>query len=358
MSKLIMAFSLILLAQSIQLSAWAQEAIGKISTIKPRKNFALTLTRKGSPLTDSKKNTAIMVGDVIETGAKTQVILRFNDGNTLLVRGSSKLTVEVYEDKAKGRIRTEGIIHGLIDNNYESNADSYFEFTSESAIAGVRGSIIGVHVNPQSQKMTAFLQEGSKPAYIRQPGSTALTDFQPNSVASSSTSGVQVVDFNPQVHSALQLPPEIVQAVETQDAAVLETAMESNTELDSANTEGLNTDLPSEVPATEGQDSINLNLEDSSGESFFPEFDSDERIGSLLNEGRGLLGLFRKMRKKKVKRPEVEVDSVELFEFSPTKNKLKEFKTQVENIGEKVNKENKTNRDVENSKVKVKLTFE
>lgn len=379
----------------LHLSAYAASPIGKISTIKPRKGYEITLTRAGKKLPAVKRDTDVWVGDIIETGSVTQVIVRFDDGNTLLIRSASKITIEEYEKGQKGSIKTEGIIHGLIDNAYEGSADSHFEFTSSSAIAGVRGSIIGVFVSPQSGQIMAFLQEGAKPAYIRPPESRAFTDFNPNTVASSSRdAGFQVVNFNPSVHSALRLPDTALDAIrtdniqmfeqmselDTMDTSTLEEAMPppaepaagpppaGETPLADEGTADTQTSFdpapPQEtLPAKKSADQSpmpTLSAEDKSGASLFPTI----TFGSKGKDGRsGMVGMFMDMRSKAQGGVVATMTGTGtslggLFSrLDPTRDLQQQLDTFIQQVDELRRTTEEQQRQIQSSRVRVNINF-
>lgn len=335
-------------------SSFAQSPIGKVSTIKPKKNFELTIIHNGQKLESVAQDTPVYVGDKVQTGPSTQVIIRFEDGNTVLLRQGSAMIVETYEHQKKGKIRTEGIIHGLIDNNYQSNADSYFEFTSSSAIAGVRGSIIGVHVDRNTQQLTAYLQEGTKPAYVRTAQSPIVTDFNPNNVATASAqTGAAVVPFNPDLHKTLQLPETIVSGIKTGDTKAFEQPNELDkqdvTKLQESTAPAASTETTS-APEESSADTVAVDLKDS-GSSLFPEFESGR--GEGLKSKSGLVGLFSKMREKIQDKPKLE----DFKTMTPNTLKQSEIKSFAEKLKDVLQKETAQQRQIQNSKVKVNLNF-
>jgi hypothetical protein len=195
------------------LTSYGQDPVGKISMIKPKTGYGLRILRNGTPLPQVEVNTPVRVGDQVTTNADTMAIVRFEDGNTLLIRKDSSITLEVYESKQQGQIKVEGLIHGLIDNTYEGNASSRFEFVSPSGIAGVRGSLVTFqNIN---NVCSFYVQRATTPAYIQQGFGLPLMNVRQGDVGmlvrveiGMTPEGPRVVIFDPGLHSALELPPD------------------------------------------------------------------------------------------------------------------------------------------------------
>lgn len=88
--------------------------------------------------------TAVAVGDVIETGLKDKARLKFVDGSVLAIGPSSKITVAAFEHSADKREASVKVLLGQFWMRVAAFAgkENLVEVRTPNAVAGIRGTTV------------------------------------------------------------------------------------------------------------------------------------------------------------------------------------------------------------------------
>lgn len=152
------------LAQNLpQTVGWVTSATGQVS-VTSNINAAPVPLRTGQE---------ISTGMTIATGSGSAVRLLMKGDNVITISQNSKITITQYLVGPQKSVSQFDLLVGKIRAAVASkllSSNSVFEIRTKNAVAGVRGSMIGVEYNPQNNSTLVGCGEGE--CYIKVNGQT------------------------------------------------------------------------------------------------------------------------------------------------------------------------------------------
>jgi hypothetical protein len=150
---------LVLVALNLLLSSGALAAVvGRITQLEGR----VEILKKGElPATPAKLNDGVEPGDVLRTKSLSKAQITFVDKSIVTISPGSRLAIEEYQvDSAKGKRQAvlklfQGLALTVVSKIYQSEKPD-FVVKTHTAIMGVRGTEVGIRLNPNSSTFLNF----------------------------------------------------------------------------------------------------------------------------------------------------------------------------------------------------------
>jgi hypothetical protein len=177
---------LVLVALNLLLSSGALAAVvGRITQLEGR----VEILKKGElPAAPAKLNDGVEPGDVLRTKSLSRVQITFVDQSIVTISPGSRLAIEEYQvDSAKGKRHAvlklfQGLALAVVSKIYQSEKPD-FVVKTHTAIMGVRGTEVGIRLNPNSSTFLNFVGRTRVSSIFPEiPGTVELIDMHGTTV--------------------------------------------------------------------------------------------------------------------------------------------------------------------------------
>jgi hypothetical protein len=132
-------------------SVFAQEA-GTIARLSGK----ASITAADNTTRDAKANEGVNTGDVITTAAGAELLVRFKDNSTMIVRSDSKVKISQFrfEKKATDTVNTSLVSGTLraVSGQIAKAQPANVKYDAGAATIGIRGTDIEVSIVPEGAK--------------------------------------------------------------------------------------------------------------------------------------------------------------------------------------------------------------
>ena len=129
----------------------AQEA-GTLSRVSGK----ATVTTTENATRDAKANEPVSVGDIVTTEAGAEVLIRFKDSSTMIVRSASKLKISQFRFEKKSTDTSQSsLLSGTlraVSGQIAKAQPSNVKYDAGAATIGIRGTDIEVAIVPEGAK--------------------------------------------------------------------------------------------------------------------------------------------------------------------------------------------------------------
>jgi hypothetical protein len=177
---------LVLVALNLLLCSGALAAVvGRITQLEGR----VEILKKGElPATPAKLNDGVEPGDVLRTKSLSKAQITFVDNSIVTIAPGSRIAIEEYQvDSAKGKRQAVlQLFHGLalavVSKIYQSEKPD-FVVKTHTAIMGIRGTEVGIRLNPNSSTFLNFVGRTQVSSIFPEiPGTVELIDMHGTNV--------------------------------------------------------------------------------------------------------------------------------------------------------------------------------
>lgn len=132
-------------------AVWAQEA-GTIARLSGK----ATVTTADNATREAKANEAVSTGDLIATAAGGEVLIRFKDNSTMIVRSDSKVKISQFRFEKKGNdtVKTSlvsGTLRAVSGQIAKATPDNV-KYDAGAATIGIRGTDIELAIVPDGAR--------------------------------------------------------------------------------------------------------------------------------------------------------------------------------------------------------------
>ena len=145
------SWSLALGGLALALPTHAQEA-GSLARVSGK----ATVTSSDNATREAKANEAVNTGDLITTSAGAEVLVRFKDNSTMIVRSDSKVKISQFRFEKKG---TDAVNTNLVSGTLRAVSGQIgkanpqnVKYDAGAATIGIRGTDIEVAIVPEGAK--------------------------------------------------------------------------------------------------------------------------------------------------------------------------------------------------------------
>jgi hypothetical protein len=146
-----LGWSLVVISGWAGVPAWAQEA-GNLARVSGR----ATVTSADNTSREAKANEAVSTGDVITTTAGAEVLVRFKDNSTMIVRSDSKVKISQFrfEKKSTDTVNTNLVSGTLraVSGQIAKATPQNVKYDAGAATIGIRGTDIELAIIPEGAK--------------------------------------------------------------------------------------------------------------------------------------------------------------------------------------------------------------
>ena len=144
-------WSLVAAGWTVSFQALAQEA-GNLARVSGK----ATVTSVESVTREAKSNEAVNTGDLITTSAGAEVLVRFKDNSTMIVRSDSKVKISQFRFEKKGSdtVNTNllsGTLRAVSGQIAKANPQNV-KYDAGAATIGIRGTDIELAIVPEGAK--------------------------------------------------------------------------------------------------------------------------------------------------------------------------------------------------------------
>ena len=177
---------MLLVVLNLLLSSGALAAeVGRITQLEGR----VEILKKGElPATPAKLNDGVEPGDVLRTKSLSRVQITFVDQSIVTISPGSRLAIEEYQvDSSKGKRQAvlqlfQGLALTVVSKIYQSEKPD-FVVKTHTAIMGIRGTEVGIRLNPNSSTFLNFVGRTRVSSIFPEiPGTVELIDMHGTTV--------------------------------------------------------------------------------------------------------------------------------------------------------------------------------
>ena len=151
-----------------QVLAQAQEA-GTIARLSGK----ATITAADNSTREAKASEAVSTGDLIATAAGAEVLVRFKDNSTMIVRSDSKVKISQFrfEKKPTDAVNTSLVSGTLraVSGQIAKAQPANVKYDAGAATIGIRGTDIEVAIVPEGAKDRAGISRAKAWRHTRVP---------------------------------------------------------------------------------------------------------------------------------------------------------------------------------------------